>query len=136
HGEHDQRGQQAHGKGEADDRPLAPVDDAPVLAQVDLVAGFPVLIHRYRRLASLHQHKRLEKALLHGDDVTGKHWVGELNPHRLVFWVAGANHLDLGARRSLREPAAECDGALDRQSRLIGNAARPLYLAVEEGWTI
>src|SRR5437588_647944 len=79
---------------------------------------------------------RLEKALLHGDDVTGKHGIGEFNPHGLVFRVAGANHLDLGARRSFREPATECDGALDRQFRLIGNAARLLYLAVQEKWTI
>src|SRR6266699_1008972 len=74
----------------------------------------------------------LEKTLLHGDDVTGKHGIGELNPHRLVFRVAGANHLDLAARRPFRESAGECDGALDRQSRLIGNAARLLYLAVQE----
>src|SRR5207253_8429891 len=93
-----------------------------------------IVIHRYRRLAPLHQHTRLEKALLHGDDVTGKHGIGEFNPHRLVFRVAGANYLDLAARRPFREAAPECDGALDRQSRLIGNAARLLYLAVQEEW--
>src|SRR2546422_2568457 len=54
----------------------------------------------------------------------------------LVFGVAGANHLDLAARRPFGEPAGECDGALDRQFRLIGNAARLLYLAVQEEWPI
>src|SRR4029077_8071610 len=49
---------------------------------------------------------------------------------------AGTNHLDLGARRPFREAAAKCDGALDRQFRLIGNAARLLYLAVQEKWPI
>src|SRR5205823_3265592 len=78
----------------------------------------------------------LEKTLLHGDDVTGKHGIGEFNAHRLVFRVAGANHLDLASRRAFREPAAECDGTLDRQFRLIGNAARLLYLAVQEEWPV